>query len=483
MRPLPLFLMAAQAIAAATGIPIPSKGVYLGIWANPSLSQNQEQAIEHFEGPAPREINRTVVAAEQFIYHQKDNHGGWTALYGIATSSSSLSGSAATPTVPTISKVANAEGESPVIAPNTWVEVKGSNLAPAGDTRVWQSSDFVNGRMPTSLDGVSVSVNGQPAYVYYISPTQINILTPLNLSSGVVQVVATNNSTSSAAFASQAQSISPSFFVLSDGLHVAAVHLNGNLVGPSSLSAPGYTFTPASPGETILVYANGFGAAGATLTAGSATQSSTLSPMPSVTIGGVSATVAFAGLVSPGLFQFNVVVPLNAPGGDEAITASYNGAATQSGALLTLAGTAPPTSATFYVAPNGKDSWSGSLPAPNSGGTDGPFATFDRARVAIAALNKANLSQVNVQFRAGTYYLPSTEMLASTDSGAQNLQIVYQNYPGETPVFSGGVRIQNWPNTSGNIWKALALYRKHSGEMVHRCEQNVPRRSVFDTAA
>jgi uncharacterized protein (TIGR03437 family) len=43
---------------------------------------------------------------------------------------------------------------------------------------VWQGSDFTNGQMPTQLDGVSVTVNGKPAYVYYISPTQVNILTP-----------------------------------------------------------------------------------------------------------------------------------------------------------------------------------------------------------------------------------------------------------------------------------------------------------------
>lgn len=47
---------------------------------------------------------------------------------------------------PVISLVANAEGESPMIAPNTWVEIKGSNLAPAGDARIWQGSDFVKTR-------------------------------------------------------------------------------------------------------------------------------------------------------------------------------------------------------------------------------------------------------------------------------------------------------------------------------------------------
>src|SRR5271155_2952913 len=81
-------------------------------------------------------------------------------------------------TSPMIALVANAEGENPLIAPNTFVEIKGVRLAKAGDSRTWQASDFVNNQMPSKLDGVSVSVNGKSAYVCYISPTQVNILTP-----------------------------------------------------------------------------------------------------------------------------------------------------------------------------------------------------------------------------------------------------------------------------------------------------------------
>jgi len=71
---------------------------------------------------------------------------------------------------PAIAGVANAESGSPTIAPDTWISIYGSNLAPAGDTRVWQTSDFVNGQMPEQLDGVSVTVGGKPAYVFYINP-------------------------------------------------------------------------------------------------------------------------------------------------------------------------------------------------------------------------------------------------------------------------------------------------------------------------
>ena len=72
-------------------------------------------------------------------------------------------------------------------------------------------------------------------------------------------------------------------------------------------------------------------------------------------------------------------------------------------------------------------------------------------------LNKTGLTQIHVQFRGGTYYLPATEMMTAADSGAPTLAITYENYPGESPVFSGGVRIQNWTNAGGNTWKATLL--------------------------
>jgi uncharacterized protein (TIGR03437 family) len=237
---------------------------------------------------------------------------------------------------PVIAEVANAEGESPTIAPNTWLEIKGAGLAPAGDSRIWQGSDFAGNQMPVQLDHVSVTVNGKSAYVYYISPTQVNVLTPPDAMSGPVQVAVTNNGAASASFMAQAQAMSPSFFVFGDAQHVAAVHANGSLLGPSSMSVPGYTFTPAKPGETILLYANGFGQTSAPVVSGLISQGGTLSPMPAVKIGNATATVVFAGLVSPGEFQFNVVVPPSLADGDQTITASYNGVATQAGTVLAI---------------------------------------------------------------------------------------------------------------------------------------------------
>ena len=257
-----------------------------------------------------------------------------SSIFGPGSSPVALAPDPLTTPAPVITLVANAEGGVATISPNSWVEIKGSNLAPSGDTRIWQTPDFANNQLPTNLDGVSVTVNGVPAYVYYISPTQVNILTPPNAISGSVAVQVTQNGVTSTNFAVQAQAQSPSFFIFGGGPYIAATHVNGSYLGPTTLYT-GLT-TPAKPGETIVLYANGFGSTSIPVVSGSETQSGTLSPMPVITIGGVSATVTFAGLVAPGQFQFNVVVPPSLPSGDQPTIATYNGLTTQAGTVITV---------------------------------------------------------------------------------------------------------------------------------------------------
>jgi uncharacterized protein (TIGR03437 family) len=222
---------------------------------------------------------------------------------------------------PAITLVANAEGEVPLIAPNTWVEIKGANLAPAGDSRIWPGSDFAGNQMPTQLDGVSVKVNGKSAFIYYISLAQVNILTPPDALPGTVEVQLTTGGIPSSPVTVQAQAVSPSFFIFGAGPYVAAQHADGSYLGPASLY-PGQT-TPAKPVETIVLYPTGFGPQ--PLVNGSPAQGGTLSPLPVVKIGGVNATVTFAGLVASGEFRCNVVVPASLADGDQPVTATVNG--------------------------------------------------------------------------------------------------------------------------------------------------------------
>ena len=120
-------------------------------------------------------------------------------------------------------------------------------------------------------------------------------------------------------------------------------------------------------------------------------------------------------------------------------------------------------SADLFVATDGNDSWSGTLSAPNVAGTDGPLASFAAARQAAdALLTKGGSGAVVIQFRAGTYLVPAGTplTLGPGDSGTAQRPIVYESYPGETPVFSGGVAVTGWLdegplNGSGpEVWTA-----------------------------
>jgi uncharacterized protein (TIGR03437 family) len=238
------------------------------------------------------------------------------------------------------------------IVQNGWIEIRGANLVPpttpsAGVT--WSSApDFAQGKLPTQIGGVSVTVNGKPAYVYFYcsaatssvcATVQINALTPLDSTTGNVPVVVTSAGASGGPESSTLtlavlHTVVPSFLLFNSQGYVAATHANGTLIGPVSLY-PGAS-TPAGARETVVAYAVGFGLPRQAITAGSSTQSGTLATLPVCTINGNPATVTFAGLISPGLYQLNLAVPANTPSGDNPIACKYSGATTQSGSLLTV---------------------------------------------------------------------------------------------------------------------------------------------------
>ena len=99
---------------------------------------------------------------------------------------------------PSISTVmsASAFGGFSAVAPGSWVEIYGSNLAP--DTREWAGTDFQGNNAPTTLDGVTVTIGNQKAFVAYISsnPAQINAQLPSNIATGAQQLTVTNGAAS-----------------------------------------------------------------------------------------------------------------------------------------------------------------------------------------------------------------------------------------------------------------------------------------------
>jgi uncharacterized protein (TIGR03118 family) len=234
---------------------------------------------------------------------------------------------------PSTTSVSNAAGGVTGIASNAFISIFGADLAPI--TRNWTTSDFSGTNLPTSLDGVSVTVNGKPSFVYYISPKQIDVLTPVDTATGTVPIVVTNNGLVSASTTATMNAFSPAFFLLKDNLSVAAVHSSGAIVGATTLYAG--ASTPAAPGETITIFGTGFGPTSPAITNGAIVAApQAVVTAPTVTIGGVSATVVYAGLVSSGVYQLDVVVPAGTANGNAAIVATVGGFSSSSTAIVTV---------------------------------------------------------------------------------------------------------------------------------------------------
>lgn len=155
-------------------------------------------------------------------------------------------------TSPTIAPggVVNGASFQPGIAPGTWITITGANLS--ASTRSWTAADFSGSNLPTQLDGVSVVINGKAAYVSYISPTQLNALTPddpvfdSGPGSAPVQVITPQGNTNGVT-ASETP-FSPAVFTFRGAggqAYAAAVFPDGTYAGQTG-TIPGYTTVPAN---------------------------------------------------------------------------------------------------------------------------------------------------------------------------------------------------------------------------------------------
>ena len=241
----------------------------------------------------------------------------------------------ATGSAPAVTSVVNAAGFQPGIVANSWVTIQGTNLAPQTDD--WSNS-IINGALPISLDGVSVSMGGQAAYVYYISPGQLNVLAP-DVPAGPVTVTVTTPSGTSASFTTTASLYGPAFF-LWPGSQAVATRTDYSYAVKAGTFA-GANTAAAKPGEVIILWATGFGPTiptpppGVAVPSGSYPTAST----PTVTIDNISAIVYGAALASgsAGLYQIAIQVPTTLADGDWPIQASIGGTLSPTGVVLSIA--------------------------------------------------------------------------------------------------------------------------------------------------
>jgi uncharacterized protein (TIGR03437 family) len=212
-------------------------------------------------------------------------------------------------TTTSISAVANGASFKPSYAPGMILSVFGANLAPKEQV----ASTLP---LPLSMQGVSATVNGISAPLYYVGPGQLNIQIPYETGLGTA-VLAVNNNGKVTSFLFQVSVTAPGIFVAGDGTNALVPNTSGKA------------------GDTLLAFITGDGDQTPTLATGATTPAGTpISQLPksrqtvSLTVGGVPAIVVFSGIPSglAGVTQINFVVP-TVPAGVQDVVVTVGGVA------------------------------------------------------------------------------------------------------------------------------------------------------------
>ncbi len=229
------------------------------------------------------------------------------------------------------------------IQPGSWISVYGRNLA--NGTTIWDGS---TSNIPTTLGGVTATINGKAAYFWFTSPGQLNLQAPDDTKYGCVNVtVNTPNGTVSTQVNNNFAA--PSLNLL-DAKYPAAIVLTPDgsgtapggqysIVGPTGRFS--YPTRPIKRGENLVLYGVGFGPTNPAVAAGNTFRGSAPTPKDfqlQVLLGNNLIPIAYSGLVGTGLYQINITVPANTPSGDVPLRIVTPGVSAQSqdGIFLTI---------------------------------------------------------------------------------------------------------------------------------------------------
>jgi len=230
--------------------------------------------------------------------------------------------------------IVNGASLQPGISANSWATIQGCVFASSVET--WDKS-IVDGRLPTTLGGVTVTIGGKPAYLYYVSPNQINLIVP-DIEPGSTQIIITAAG-GRQQFTATVAAHAPAFFVW-PGSQAVATRADYSLAAKAG-TFPGATTVPAKPGDVIILWGAGFGPTSPAAPAGvllPADRTYATSTAPTVTINNVAVTVYGAALAPgfAGLFQVAIQVPASLADGDWPVVATIGGVQSPTGIVLSV---------------------------------------------------------------------------------------------------------------------------------------------------
>lgn len=224
------------------------------------------------------------------------------------------------------------------VSPGAWISIYGTSLA--NTVQSWSAEP--SQPLPTTLGGVTVSVNGLPAPVAYVSPTIVNVLVPAGVPQGQTTVVVNNQGIASGPYQIQSTQFLPAIYSNASTAtsppryYVTAVDpITGQLVGNAALDPR--VAHAARPGDTLDLYAIGLGPATPFTTDTAFSAAYPLTSMFNVVLGGAPISPVFAALVGPGLYQVRFTVPASMPAGDQSILLDFGSSRSSLSVYLTIA--------------------------------------------------------------------------------------------------------------------------------------------------
>lgn len=249
--------------------------------------------------------------------------------------------------LPTLASIANAaSGATGMIAPGEIVSLFGTAANPIGPaTPVQLSASLLtsSGNVPTTMGGVTVTFNGRPAPLLYVSATQVNAVVPYGVAGfNNFPVIVNYLGQTSNGFTVQTTTTVPGIFTLNGGGSGPAAILNSD---GKTANGPN---TPAAKGSTVAVFLTGEGMTtppgvdGKVTCAAGCTSLSQI-PIPllpvSVLVDGQPAAVVFYGeapsLVS-GVMQVNFTIPTTVRSGNVPLTIAVGGNQSQANVTVSV---------------------------------------------------------------------------------------------------------------------------------------------------
>ncbi len=298
-------------------------------------------AVNSTGGATPQTI--TVSVNPQGLSAQTYNGSISVSAPGVLTNPITVPVSLLVSTAPApqpINIINNANGISGIIAPGEELAITGNFLGPATPVLFALNS---SGGVSSMLAGVQVFFDNNPGIPIYVSANQIDVMVPYEINGRIsTQMVVQYQGASSQVFPLAVATAAPGLFTdsFSGSGQVAAINQNASYNGASG------SFQPAPRGSVIALYGTGGGQTNPPSVTGSVTpiptDPSQLLTIPNVTatVGGVPATVNFAGAAPgeiTGVMQINVVIPPNVtPGNAVPVTIAIGGTSTPIGTTIAV---------------------------------------------------------------------------------------------------------------------------------------------------